>query len=426
MKNRNYLLFYIFIIFLLLACGGGENGVESNPEPEVNLPPANFSLLEVANNEINVTLNPELKWETARDPNSDNVTYDVLLDDNSQNPSTIIASNLQTTNLLLDVSLQFNTSYSWKVIARDSKGATANSEIFSFNTRDLKIVLATNSGSFSTRTEHGFVKFKNKMWIVGGYHASNGGVNGGLLNDVWSSSDGINWREEVANNLPNSFPSRTDHSVTVFKDKIWIIGGGGINSILNDIWSSIDGINWVQETDDATFSKRSGHTCVVFNNKIWIIAGSNQNGQLLDDVWSSSDGTNWILEADNTPFLSRFDHTSVVFNDKIWIIGGYSTDRSNDVWSSVDGVNWIAQTVNAGFSKRRGHSSAVYKDKMWVIGGELLNDIWSSSDGINWKKEIQNASFPGRGNQATTLFDNKIWIAGGWMGSLLNDVWYLE
>lgn len=421
-----------FIVLTLGCSSSDDDEIPFKPEPEINEPPMSFSLLEVPNNEINVTLNPELKWEKASDPNSDNVTYDVLLEENNENPTTAIASNLQTTSLFIDVSLQYGSKYFWKVNAKDSKGAVTNSNAFNFTTRDLKIVEATNNAAFSTRTEHTFLEFKEKMWIIGGYHASNGGVNGGLLNDVWSSSDGINWTEEVPNNLSSSFPSRTLHSSVVFNDKIWIIGGGGFNNeIFNDVWSSPDGINWKKETNNASFSKRYNHTAIVFKDKIWVIGGRDATYEN-DEVWSSTDGINWLLETDSPPFLSRFGHTSVVYDDRMWVIAGYNSVQGsgkgtlNDVWSSPDGVNWRVETIDAGFSKRHGHSSAVYQDKIWVTAGELLNDVWSSSDGINWKEEIQYANFRGRGYQAMTVFDNKVWMSGGWMGSLLNDVWYFE
>jgi len=350
----------------------------------------------------------------------------VLFDLGTANPVNIIASNLESTNFTINNDLDHNSSYSWQVIATDSNGATTSSEIFSFTCRGFQETLVTNNADFSTRTEHGLIEFNNKLWVVGGYHASNGGVNGGLLNDVWSSSDGISWTEEVPNNLSSSFTPRTNHSTVIFQNKIWVIGGGGLsNTFYNDVWSSPDGINWTQETGNATFAGRFGHSSVVFDNRLWVIGGRD-GSSYFSDVWSSTDGVNWTIESNNSAFLPRGHHSSAVFQDKIWVIGGYASGNRNDVWSSIDGVNWIEETANAAFSERRGQSTTVFKDRIWVIAGYLNNDVWSSRDGINWTEEIANADFNGRGEQANIVFNDKLWIVGGWMGSLLDDVWYLD
>ncbi|WP_299680245.1 kelch repeat-containing protein [uncultured Tenacibaculum sp.] len=395
-----------------------------------NLPPSSFVLNEIKNNESNVILKPNFSWEKSIDPDNDNITYTVLLDKGNENPTSVISSNLTTNSFQIIDDLDFNTIYSWKVIASDQNGNTTESNIFSFRTRNFIGKVVTQNAEFSTRTEHSVVKFNQKFWVIGGYHASNNSVNGGLLNDVWSSSDGVNWNLEVANNMNSSFSPRTNHTSVVFNNKVWIIGGGGINSILNDVWSSSDGINWNLETNNATFPARQGHTTVVFNNKIWIIGGKNNNSEF-NDIWSSSDGLNWNLETNNAAFVARFEHTSIIFKNKIWVIGGINSNQGNglgdlnDVWSSSDGINWKIENINSNFSPRHGHSSTVFKNRMWVISGSLNNDFWSSKDGIIWEKETEITNFNGRGNHANIVYDNKLWILGGWEGSLLNDIWHI-
>lgn len=423
--KKNKLAFFGFIIILISACGGGDdNGINPDPDPDpiVNMPPGNFSLLQVQDNETNVILNPELIWETSIDPDGDVVTYKLLFDLGSGNPSTVVASNLQTTTFTINSTLEYKTSYSWQVIATDSKGASTNSEIFTFTSREIQAVMAIANAAFAGRDNHVLVEFQDKIWIIDGIE----------LGDIWSSEDGINWTEETPN---ANFPNRFSHSSVVFNGKIWVIGGTGNNIVFNDVWSSVDGINWIEETSSASFPGRYGHTSIVFDNRIWIIGGENGNLEF-NDVWSSTDGINWVQENSNAPFLSRFGHTSVAFDNRIWVIGGINSNQGsgvgnlNDVWSSVDGVNWNQEASEAQFSKRYGHSTAVFDNKIWVIGGSGgngLNDIWSSADGINWKEESSNAAFSGRMNHQSITFNNKIWIISGWStGSLLNDVWYLE
>ena len=131
------------------------------------------------------------------------------------------------------------------------------------------------------------------MWVIGGadYDPATGEFK--ILNDVWSSSDGVVWTQATA---AAAFPARSNHTSVVLGNKMWIIGGSGKNGYLHDVWSSSDGVTWTQATPAAAFSARSGHTSVVLGNKMWVIGGDNLVDSVNDtytylhDVWSSSDG----------------------------------------------------------------------------------------------------------------------------------------
>lgn len=188
--------------------------------------------------------------------------------------------------------------------------------------------------------------------------------------------------------------TRFNHSAVVFDDKMWIFGGrtDGESAIYsNDVWYSSDGINWTLAAAAAPWEKRSSFASVVFDNKMWVIGGyeASVNGGLINstlfsDVWYSSDGISWTLATDTASWGKRLDHTSVVFDNKMWVIGGRvdTTGRTNDVWSSTDGVAWIEETSFAEWSKRSSHTSVVFNNKMWVLGGNTIgkfyNDVWYS------------------------------------------------
>jgi hypothetical protein len=411
--------------------GGKFNSAVFSFTTRANAAPTSFNLLEVVDQSSGVSLRPELSWEAATDPDGDVVSYAVLLDSDSDIPTTRIAENLSENKLTLTEDLEYLTDYTWQVLAIDSQGNETASQIYRFTTLGFQETRVTGEAPFSTRSEHSLLEFQGKLWVFGGYHASNNGVNGGLLNDVWSSADGITWTEEVLNDSSTSFTPRTNHASAVFQDKIWIFGGGDQTGILNDIWSSPDGVNWTLEIENAAFSPRYAHTATVFDGKLWIIGGEDGVYES-NDVWSSTDGVNWTLETDNAAFPARYHHTSVVFQDRMWVIAGINSLQGsgfgdlNDVWSSTDGINWTLETINAQFSPRRGHSSAVFRDRIWVIAGNLRNDLWSSKDGKTWKEETEVINFSGRGYQPAEVFQDKLWVVGGWAGSLLNDVWYFD
>ncbi|MFP6789949.1 MAG: OmpA family protein [Thalassolituus sp.] len=107
----------------------------------------------------------------------------------------------------------------------------------------------TVSAAFSARDRHQVVVFsdpdsgKKKLWLIGGYD-----LDRSFKNDVWSSADGVNWTEETASAV---FSRRGVHQVVVFpdpvtgQDKLWLIGGyEGSGNYRNDVWSSTDGKDW--------------------------------------------------------------------------------------------------------------------------------------------------------------------------------------
>ena len=241
--------------------------------------------------------------------------------------------------------------------------------------------------SYSNRASHASVVFNDKIWVIGGLGPDG---NGDVVahNDIWTSEDGVNWTEIIPQG--QYLRERWNHSAVVFENKIWVIGGIDSNKVRrNDVWSSTDGVTWELVTIDAEFSKRFGHSSVVFDNKIWVIGGFTRSGGedvFLNDVWSSTDGVTWVEETSEAAFPCRTYHYSVVFNDQNNVIGGQSPNScNNDIWSSSDGVNRTIYKEIPELTVRGGHSSVVFDDKIWIIGGHddfatpltCKNDVWA-------------------------------------------------
>ncbi len=265
--------------------------------------------------------------------------------------------------------------------------------------------------------------FDNKLWLIGGM------AGGQFANTVRSSSDGIVW-DEVVHVAP--FQQRYGHRVLNYAGQLWLIGGGSVSP--GDVWSSSNGTVWTLKTSNAPFSARVHHGAAVFNGKMWIIGGlknglpSSGSSPELNDVWSSIDGMNWTQEVAQAPFAARHGHEVVVYNGKMWLIGGTDGSAFNDVWSTTDGVNWTLETNSAAFPARLFHQALVFNNALVVVGGRSntsgLNDVWSSTDGVTWTRLIANAAFPITGGHSVVLFDNKLWLIGGFSGNSSNDdIW---
>jgi 6-phosphogluconolactonase (cycloisomerase 2 family) len=354
----------------------------------------------------------------------------------------------------------------------DNNVASATSEVWS-SSDGVNWTQETASAAWPERSEHASFVFDNKMWITGGRHYDGANIN---YNDVWSSSDGVNWTQETAG---AAWSARWGLKSAVYDSKMWI-SGGRTSSNQNDVWSSSNGINWTQETASAGWNARYHHGMIVMGSSLWVYGGSSDSGYV-NDVWSSTNGINWTQETASAGWSARSGFPSVTFNGEIIVIGGFTgTLYSQAVWSSSDGINWTdisypyrriqaasevydnkvwvlggnvtgsstayssqilsytenvssetnftVETNSPGWSARGLLSSAVFNSKLWIMGGwdgtNRYNDVWSSSNGVNWTQETASAAWSARDGHTSLFFDNKVWVIGGQTSSqFTNEVW---
>ena len=97
-----------------------------------NNPPYTPSTPYPPNGTTNASICGNLSW-TGGDPDGDNVTYDVYFGEGSGNPPKI-ADDIEVTWFQLPFSLDFETSYVWKVVAEDEYGVNNSSPLWIFTT----------------------------------------------------------------------------------------------------------------------------------------------------------------------------------------------------------------------------------------------------------------------------------------------------
>jgi hypothetical protein len=287
---------------------------------------------------------------------------------------------------------------------------------------------------FSPRTQSQVVEFLGDLWVIGGYTAETTANN-----EIWRSSDGINWTHVTP--VGTVFTPRDGDQVVVFNNRLWVIGGwddlvsnGGTNTYTNDVWSSADGVNWVQQIPSGPiFLPRAGHQAAVLNGKLWVIGGQGAGSTYLNDVWSTTDGVHWTQETPSATFAGRTVSSVVAFNNTLWLFGGTNgTTIFSDIWKSTDGASWSLVTPSSSIaSARYGHAAVVYNNRIWVVGGGTvipypynpMQDVWSTGDGMNWTQHTAGAPFGPRVYHALTTHNNELWVIGGVSLDLRNDVW---
>lgn len=392
-----------------------------------NAPPTSpLLVLPEMNSNLN-SLAPTLHWNASTDPENETIQYEVFLGTNESSMA-ILVSNLETTEFEITANLEKGTTYYWKVAAKDIKGNSTSSELFNFSTEHIAVNLVTQEAAFSKRNFSTTTVFKDKIWIIGGKDEGNT-----VLSDIWSSSDGANWNLETD---AAPFGAIKGHAVIVFNDKMWIYSGSNGVLLNYKIWSTEDGINWVEETNDSTwntvpFYSQSATTMFVFDNKIWRFAAyDSSTGDLTTErnIWNSSDGKNWTLVNENHGFNSKFGMEVIPFQGKlIGIEGSTGSNQFSKIWQSTNGIDWEVIAEDLPFSFSWYCEAQILDDKLYMTAGYGYSELWFTEDGISWKKAVQEREYPSRYANSSVIFNDKIYVIGGGTHTdKYNDVWTLE
>jgi hypothetical protein len=237
--------------------------------------------------------------------------------------------------------------------------------------------------------------FRDKMWMMGGRKLPGTEVT----NEVWASEDGAQWQKVGQ----AGWSPRLAPGFAVFQDKMWILGGtsdyyqNNDQTLMNDVWSSADGRQWKLETADAGWAKRTHGQAAAFDGKLWILGGGQRAPDVVvrNDVWSSEDGVHWKQVTESAPWEPRLWFSSLVYRDRMWVLGGWSDAQGNfeDVWYTQDGKNWTQLKSDVVWSKRHELSAFVFQDKIWVTAGAagpdniLSGQVWNLHIPAGWLDE---------------------------------------
>jgi N-acetylneuraminic acid mutarotase len=173
------------------------------------------------------------------------------------------------------------------------------------------------------------VEFKGKLWLFGGTQDPEENDANRIMNDIWSSDDGIIWKK-ISDNAP--WKPRKHPGAVVFKDQLWLMGG--IDHA--DVWRSEDGKTWVQVTGKAPWEVRSDFGLKIYDNLMFVFGGRGGNpARDFNDVWFSIDGKDWRLQTERAPWTEQTGTHSVVFRNKLWLYNGKhkGSTRAGDIWT---------------------------------------------------------------------------------------------
>jgi len=171
------------------------------------------------------------------------------------------------------------------------------------------------------------ISFKGYLWFF-------------YLDQVSSSVDGTTW---TATSAP--FGRRGGYAVVADENYIYVLGGSTLTpnlppetayperTSLNDVWRSSDGVNWVRLVKHAPWSPRIWPGAVVHRGSIYLFGGfDNIAGDNIGELWKSDDGANWqrvvtALEPPKRHWPSLFS-----FKNSLYMVAGNGWPVRNDVW----------------------------------------------------------------------------------------------
>lgn len=78
-------------------------------------------------------MKPALSWDESTDPDGSGVTYDLYFDEAQDNLS-VKASDLETNSYTFTEVLNYETTYYWKVMAKDGQGGQTEGPVWNFAT----------------------------------------------------------------------------------------------------------------------------------------------------------------------------------------------------------------------------------------------------------------------------------------------------
>lgn len=209
--------------------------------------------------------------------------------------------------------------------------------------------LVNDSTDWGIRVLHHTLVFDNKIWVMGGQTLPQfAPASEHFYNDVWNSDDGIIWNKvtDSAAWLPRGMIGGN----VVLNGKMWLLGGGTYDTPLqpnrnfyNEIWSSSDGVDWEYLNSNTSYSDtpwnpRQYHDVIKYNERMWVLEGFDNNYLNTNEVWYSDDGVNWY-EIENTPWDVRHAAAVYVHDSSLWMIGG--NNMVSDIWKLSCEVDFI-------------------------------------------------------------------------------------
>ncbi|KAI0077640.1 galactose oxidase [Panus rudis PR-1116 ss-1] len=272
------------------------------------------------------------------------------------------------------------------------------------------------------------------IWIYGGCDEK------GCWRDFWClNTETLQWTHPgVQGEIP---PPCRAHTATLVDRRLVVFGGGEGPVYRNDVYV-FDTVTrrWqrpVFPEDMELPPARRAHTAVLYKNKVWVFGGGN-GAQALNDLWTLDVGVpiekmKWTrMHMKGKAPLARGYHTANLVGNVMVIMGGSDGKECfSDIWClNLDTLVWSMVKLDTTH-RRLSHTAT-------QVGSYLF--IWGGHDGSQYTEELllfnlvslnyETRPIAGRkpvprGYHAATLADSRLWIFGGFNGAQVFEDCYI-
>ncbi|KAJ5069502.1 leucine-zipper-like transcriptional regulator 1 [Anaeramoeba ignava] len=194
--------------------------------------------------------------------------------------------------------------------------------------------IETEGITVQKRSNHRIIKYGNSLYLFGGRILS-----GRIETLERLDLETLKW-ELVTPSSTKSPCARSAHSLDVYKDKFYLLGGiSSEDQHLRCLWEFDPRNNTWKELDSSP-GGLVDHSTVIYDNKIWAYGGINSNGAL---YCYDFDTRKWTHKSPSLPFITS-SNTAVVYENKMYIFGGFyvvpqaslfTYDFKNDKWEEI-------------------------------------------------------------------------------------------
>ncbi|KAJ5067480.1 leucine-zipper-like transcriptional regulator 1 [Anaeramoeba ignava] len=197
--------------------------------------------------------------------------------------------------------------------------------------------------------------------------------------------------KKIETDLISQPEKRSNHSMIVIGTTLFLFGGRSSDHRLNSLHRLNFGSNqweFIVPQTRIIPKNRSAHSMNVYENKIYILGGICENSTKCGTSFFVFDPImNCYQKLPDSP-VEFVDHSAVVYKDFLIVVGDYWKDHprfSNDlVYFNFKTNQWNKITTSGFAPKSSSNSAVIFQEKLYVFGGLI------SSNSMEIENEIEN------------------------------------
>ncbi len=349
--------FYVFFILCVASCGKDSDPItviEQEDPPEPNSIPGNFSLMDVSFDGNIATID----WEDVQDSDNDQIYYSLYVNN-------VLIGEYSVS--MATVQLQYNTSYSARVIATDRKGGTveANSN---FESPQSKILFYSEFNGILTAFD---LFTKQVLWKKPTSFIETHSV---FENVIYSGIDGINGLdiltgESVYTSTPSTNYNREYRNIIADQNNIYAFDS---DSNLHCV-DRITGENLWERSFLNYYAPLT-----IDDNRVFVCSRNNDHIYGINKVTGTAD---WSREVDPNPTSAapRINTNPLIINENIYY--GDNIGRFYSVNKDTGDKNW---SIDAGRFNSFFPSPTVFENSIIAGTYEELYSFDINTGNQNW------------------------------------------